>query len=112
LHFACYGYVVTNLDFVELLLAEGADPNSQDHLGNTSLMCTSHHVCFWCGQISTELAYHGRQHYHSIWSVLREQASLGYRGPYRQSCTSVVVGAIGALGVAFVTGSAAVVSEK
>jgi hypothetical protein len=24
----------------------------------------------WCGQISDELAYHGRQYYHSIWTVL------------------------------------------
>jgi ankyrin repeat protein len=31
---------VTNLDFVELLLEEGADPNSQDHLGLTPLMFT------------------------------------------------------------------------
>jgi hypothetical protein len=31
---------VTNLDFVELLLKEVADPNSQDHLGLTPLMCT------------------------------------------------------------------------
>jgi hypothetical protein len=41
LHFACYGYVVTNLDFVELLLEEGADPNMQNHLGKTALMCTT-----------------------------------------------------------------------
>jgi hypothetical protein len=36
---------VTNLDFVELLLKEGADPNAQadmgGHLGLTSLMCCS-----------------------------------------------------------------------
>jgi ankyrin repeat protein len=31
---------VTNLDFVELLLKEGADTNAQDHIGMTALMCT------------------------------------------------------------------------
>jgi hypothetical protein len=31
---------VTNLDLVELLLEEGADPNSQDHLGRTALRQT------------------------------------------------------------------------
>jgi hypothetical protein len=40
LHSACNGHVVTNLDFVELLLEEGADPNAQGHLGVTALMCT------------------------------------------------------------------------
>jgi hypothetical protein len=38
---ACYGGNVTNLDFVELLLEEGADPNAQDHMGLTPLMCTT-----------------------------------------------------------------------
>jgi hypothetical protein len=41
LHDACHGGVVTNLDFVELLLEEGADPNAQDHEGLTPLMCTT-----------------------------------------------------------------------
>jgi hypothetical protein len=41
LHYTCFGYVVTNLDFVELLLAEGADPNARGHLGLTPLMCTT-----------------------------------------------------------------------
>jgi hypothetical protein len=41
LHSACYGGNVTNLDCVEYLLKEGADPNSQDHLGMTPLMCTA-----------------------------------------------------------------------
>jgi hypothetical protein len=40
LHNACFAGVVTNLDFVELLLKEGADPNAQDHLGKTPLMNT------------------------------------------------------------------------
>jgi hypothetical protein len=40
LHTACYGSNVTNLDFVELLLEKGVDPNSQDHLAMTPLMCT------------------------------------------------------------------------
>jgi hypothetical protein len=40
LHRACYSGVVTNLDFVELLLENGADPNAQDHIGNTPLMYT------------------------------------------------------------------------
>jgi hypothetical protein len=38
LHKACYSANVTNLDFVELLLKEAADPNAQDHLGLTPLM--------------------------------------------------------------------------
>jgi ankyrin repeat protein len=33
LHNACNWIYVTNLDYVELLLEEGADPNAQDHLG-------------------------------------------------------------------------------
>jgi hypothetical protein len=41
LHYACYGGNVTNLDFVELLLKEGADPNTQEHIGLTPLMCTT-----------------------------------------------------------------------
>jgi ankyrin repeat protein len=41
LHLACSGVNVTNLDFVELLLEKGADPNFQDHgFGLTPLMCT------------------------------------------------------------------------
>jgi hypothetical protein len=39
LHRACYSGVVTNLDFVELLLTNGADPNAHDRL-NTPLMYT------------------------------------------------------------------------
>jgi hypothetical protein len=38
---ACCWYNVTNLDFVELLLKAGADPNVQDHLGETPLMYTT-----------------------------------------------------------------------
>jgi hypothetical protein len=41
LHMACYAGNVTNLDFVELLLEAGADPNAQDYLGYTPLMCTN-----------------------------------------------------------------------
>jgi ankyrin repeat protein len=41
LHHACYAGNVINLDFVELLPAEGADPNAQAHLGKTPLMCTT-----------------------------------------------------------------------
>jgi hypothetical protein len=40
LHSACYSGVVTNLDFVELLLVEGADPNAQNNIGRTPLMYT------------------------------------------------------------------------
>jgi hypothetical protein len=40
LHRACFGGVVTNLDLIELLLVKGADPNAQDLLGVTPLMCT------------------------------------------------------------------------
>jgi hypothetical protein len=41
LHNVCYGSNVTNLDFAELLLKEGADPNTQDSLGVTPLMVTT-----------------------------------------------------------------------
>jgi hypothetical protein len=40
LYNACSGDVVTNLDFVELLLRKGADPNFQDFKGLTPLMST------------------------------------------------------------------------
>jgi hypothetical protein len=40
LHNACSSVNVTNLDFVEYLLKEGADPNVQDHLGETPLIST------------------------------------------------------------------------
>jgi hypothetical protein len=40
LHTACYSGNVTNLDFVELLLEKGANPNAQNLLGNTPLMYT------------------------------------------------------------------------
>jgi hypothetical protein len=40
LHLACYSGNVTNLDFVELLLKKGADPNAQDHDGLTPLTYT------------------------------------------------------------------------
>jgi hypothetical protein len=35
---ACYSGNVTNLDFLKLLLKEGANPNSKDYLGQTPLM--------------------------------------------------------------------------
>jgi hypothetical protein len=38
LHKACSYDTVTNLDFVELLLEAGADPNAQHHRGHTPLM--------------------------------------------------------------------------
>jgi hypothetical protein len=40
LHNACCGVNVTNLDFVELLLKEGADPNIQEYRGLTPLLYT------------------------------------------------------------------------
>jgi hypothetical protein len=40
LHQACSSCNVTNLDFVELLLEEGADPNAQDSTGLTPFMYT------------------------------------------------------------------------
>jgi hypothetical protein len=70
LHLACLLAFVTNLDFIELLLAEkGADPNAQDHFGENTVD-VHHPVCSRCSQISTELAYHGRQYYRAIWRVL------------------------------------------
>jgi hypothetical protein len=41
LHMACNGRNVTNLDFIQLLLKEGADPNIQDHGGMTPLLFTN-----------------------------------------------------------------------
>jgi hypothetical protein len=38
LHRACFSGNVTNLDFVEYLLEEGADPNARDDMGHTPLM--------------------------------------------------------------------------
>jgi hypothetical protein len=43
LHGACHGDVVTNLDFVELLLVKGANSNAQDPTGRTPLMFTIPH---------------------------------------------------------------------
>jgi ankyrin repeat protein len=40
LHNACYMGNVTNLDFIELLLEAGANPNAKDHSGVTPLMWT------------------------------------------------------------------------
>jgi ankyrin repeat protein len=70
LHKACRGDNVTNLDFVELLLEENADPNSQDHLGMTPLMNTTK---FAPGAAKFLLSWptsNGRQYYHPIWSFL------------------------------------------
>jgi hypothetical protein len=41
LHRACHWAKATNLDFVELLLKNGADPNARDYLGRTPLMYTT-----------------------------------------------------------------------
>jgi hypothetical protein len=40
LHRACYSSTTTNLDFIQLLLENGADPNTQDQKGMTPLMYT------------------------------------------------------------------------
>jgi hypothetical protein len=40
MHKACHWANVTNLDFVELLLEKGADPNAEDPKGLTPLMYT------------------------------------------------------------------------
>jgi hypothetical protein len=40
LHSACSAETTTNLDFIQLLLENGADPNAQDHEGMTPLMRT------------------------------------------------------------------------
>jgi hypothetical protein len=40
LHSACHSTTTTNLDFIQLLLENGADPDIQDHLGRTPLMYT------------------------------------------------------------------------
>jgi hypothetical protein len=44
LHSACFSGNVTNLDFVELLFENGADPNSQDLLGQPPLSLTYPHA--------------------------------------------------------------------
>jgi hypothetical protein len=41
LHCACHSYNTTNLDFIQLLLENGAGPNTQNSLGETPLMYTS-----------------------------------------------------------------------
>jgi hypothetical protein len=41
LHYACWAMMVTNLDFIQLLLKKGADSNAQDHRGVTPLMSTN-----------------------------------------------------------------------
>jgi hypothetical protein len=40
LHYACHSSSTTNLDFIQLLLKNGADPNVQDHDGWTPLLST------------------------------------------------------------------------
>jgi hypothetical protein len=40
LHLACHSCVVTNLDFIQLLLEKGASPNVQDRNGVTPVMST------------------------------------------------------------------------
>jgi hypothetical protein len=40
LHLACHSYNTTNLDFIQVLLEKGADPNAQNFLGETPLMFT------------------------------------------------------------------------
>jgi ankyrin repeat protein len=40
LHCACHTETPTNLDFIQLLLDNGADPNIPDYKGETPLMCT------------------------------------------------------------------------
>jgi ankyrin repeat protein len=44
MHHACFAANVTNLDFIEYLLKDGADPNAQDHLEKTPLMLTPPHA--------------------------------------------------------------------
>jgi hypothetical protein len=59
-----HAHNVTNLDFVEYL-GSRCRSKRQDHTGLTPLMFTCE--CSRCGQISAELAYHGRrQYYHSM----------------------------------------------
>jgi ankyrin repeat protein len=70
LHEACSSYNVTNLDFVELLLEKGANPNAQDYLGQTPLFYTIKDAPGAAKFLLNWLAYHGRQNYHSNWSIL------------------------------------------
>jgi hypothetical protein len=82
LHSACHGDNVTNLDFVEFLLEEGADPNAQDHQTGDANRAR----CSRCGEISAELAYHGRQYYRAIWRVFPSHGSQDCYDFFRQSC--------------------------
>jgi hypothetical protein len=41
LHNACHSATTTNLDFIQLLLENGADPNARDHEGHTPLIYTT-----------------------------------------------------------------------
>jgi ankyrin repeat protein len=65
LYYACFKGYVTNLDFVELLLEEGADPNFQVGIGLTPLMFTRKFAP-GAAEFFAELAYHRRQYHHSI----------------------------------------------
>ena len=83
LHIACCGSNVTNLDFIELLLEAGADPNAQDQQGLTPLMWTTK---FAPGAAKFLLNWPAMD-VNVTWRVVPNHCSLDSCGLFRAKCT-------------------------